>query len=112
MSMIHNKKDKLRRKLGGSCNKCGGGSKNLQIHHIRPVAEDGCNSTHNLLLLCNGCHKEIHKNQTGKTKCPAYNDIEKCENLPKITCDFFGETCKRYLKRKEQLEIWDIKKNK
>ena len=38
-----------------------------EVHHIVWRSRGGSNSPDNLLLLCNPCHKKIHK---GKTKCP------------------------------------------
>ena len=45
--------------LGSRCAKCGD-TKNLQIHHIIPLAEGGKHTFSNLRLLCKECHRQQH----------------------------------------------------
>ncbi len=33
----------------------------IQIHHILPLSKNGSNSTDNIQVLCESCHKQIHK---------------------------------------------------
>lgn len=35
--------------------------KNMQVHHIVPVANGGDDDYNNLVLLCNVCHTNLHK---------------------------------------------------
>ena len=37
-------------------------SHSLQVHHIVPVSNGGNDQLNNLVLLCYGCHTELHKN--------------------------------------------------
>lgn len=50
---------------GNKCELCGhgGDEKYLELHHIKPVAEcpDLAKDPDNVMLLCNECHKQIHK---------------------------------------------------
>lgn len=42
------------------CSACGS-KKNLELHHIIPIAKGGNNENYNLIFLCQNCHKEIHR---------------------------------------------------
>lgn len=55
---------------GNKCESCGhgGNEKSLELHHIKPIAErpDLAKSPDNIMLLCNECHKVIHKELSRK----------------------------------------------
>lgn len=43
------------------CEKCGSINR-LEVHHKTPISKDGeLFNDNNVLLLCNKCHKKIHK---------------------------------------------------
>ena len=50
---------------GNICESCGqgGDEKSLELHHIKSIVErpDLAKSPDNIMLLCNGCHKRVHK---------------------------------------------------
>ena len=43
------------------CKICGSNHK-LNIHHIIPLALDGKNNINNITVLCEKCHRDIHRN--------------------------------------------------
>ena len=45
--------DQLKKNLHGASGGC-------EIHHIKPLSEDGDNLSSNLILLCPNCHKKVH----------------------------------------------------
>jgi 5-methylcytosine-specific restriction endonuclease McrA len=48
---------------GGRCVLCGdGGKHNVQVHHIRPVSDDGTDEHTNLITLCKHDHDMVHLN--------------------------------------------------
>lgn len=47
---------------GYQCQECGQGVK-LEAHHIRYHALNGGNEPENLVTLCDGCHKQRHKEE-------------------------------------------------
>lgn len=55
---------------GNKCESCGhGGEENiLEVHHIIPILErpDLAKSPENIMLICNECHKRIHKELSKK----------------------------------------------
>jgi len=53
---------KVAQKSNCSCMKCGS-QDNIHIHHITPLSKGGNNSIENLILLCEFCHRIIHKNK-------------------------------------------------
>lgn len=38
----------------------------LQVHHIKPLVDNGKNSKSNLILLCEKCHKELEEDINSK----------------------------------------------
>jgi 5-methylcytosine-specific restriction endonuclease McrA len=52
-----------RENTGGVCENCGaeGGSRDLDVHHIVPVAAGGTNEPWNLMALCIGCHRRAEE---------------------------------------------------
>ena len=49
----------------GKCVLCGSGKKhNVQVHHIRPVSEDGTDEHTNLITLCKIDHDMVHLNMS------------------------------------------------
>ena len=64
-----NERQKLKLMLlaqrGNKCESCGlgGNEKSLELHHIKPIVvrPDLAKSLDNIMLLCNECHKGIHK---------------------------------------------------
>lgn len=42
----------------------------LQVHHIRPVENGGTNDLDNLVVLCNSCHWDLHRNHDDKEELP------------------------------------------
>lgn len=44
----------------GKCVKCGS-KRNLQYHHVKSFAKGGKHTRGNLQLLCNRCHRQLHK---------------------------------------------------
>lgn len=51
------------RKDSGGCYVCGGESKSrdLDVHHIIPVASGGTNGEWNLMALCQSCHRRVER---------------------------------------------------
>ena len=49
---------------GERCAMCGEVSDQMELHHILPVARfpELWDDRRNLVALCHGCHKEIHRN--------------------------------------------------
>lgn len=52
-------KEELKEKLGAVCINCGD-TKNIQYHHIVPLALGGTNKTSNIVPLCRNCHQAAH----------------------------------------------------
>lgn len=52
---------KIAEKTNCRCAKCNS-QDNLHIHHIVPLSQGGDNNLSNLILLCQFCHKKVHKN--------------------------------------------------
>lgn len=69
--LTQNERQKLKLMLlaerGNKCEACGN-EKHLELHHIKPIVErpDLAKSTDNIMLLCNECHKDIHKELSRK----------------------------------------------
>lgn len=72
---IRNVRKKARRKKkhmvryrGSNCEQCEGSFEieKLTIHHILSISEGGNNHMDNLMLVCDTCHKRIHR---GKVEC-------------------------------------------
>ena len=36
----------------------------LETHHLTPISDGGIDEPRNLLVVCTGCHKEIHQRRT------------------------------------------------
>ena len=47
--------------FNNECKICGSNHK-LNIHHIIPLALDGKNNINNITVLCEKCHRDIHRN--------------------------------------------------
>lgn len=63
-------KDSVRKRAGNSCEKCGAkivrnkaGFSNGSLHHRKPRRLGELHTISNLVLLCNPCHGEIHRNE-------------------------------------------------
>jgi len=48
---------------GKICSKCGGEFEQLILHHITPVAFGGKTNMKNTMLVCDGCHRELHSSE-------------------------------------------------
>lgn len=48
----------------GTCEHCGKkiAYNEMQLHHVVPVSMNGTNNPHNIMCLCNECHRLIHGN--------------------------------------------------
>jgi hypothetical protein len=69
-------KEALKR-ANGYCEKCGEKSRfnskvtkkpYLEVHHIKPLSEDGSDTIDNVKAICPNCHREIHSGREGKTR--------------------------------------------
>lgn len=58
------------KKCNNSCMKCGS-IIGLEIHHVKPLAKGGKDIPENTILLCDLCHKFVHKN---KNEIEFYNE--------------------------------------
>lgn len=45
----------------------------LEVHHIKPQAEGGCDSKNNLITLCNACHVVVTKYNTALAQLRGIN---------------------------------------
>lgn len=52
---------KVKEKYENACQQCF--QKGHHIHHVYPKGRGGRNVITNALLLCNGCHRELHDNE-------------------------------------------------
>lgn len=57
------KRERLYMERGGVCEICGKkiGIELMSLHHVAPRSIGGRDIDGNLQLLCNGCHKALHK---------------------------------------------------
>jgi hypothetical protein len=53
-------RDEVKEHFNDTCQVCGG--KGIHLHHVCFRSQGGRGVFTNALLLCNGCHKEIHLN--------------------------------------------------
>ncbi|MFH7835179.1 MAG: HNH endonuclease [Candidatus Aenigmatarchaeota archaeon] len=53
-------RNRVYEKNGGKCFFCSSTS-NLHIHHIKPVYKGGATEEKNLILICEKCHRSLHK---------------------------------------------------
>ena len=51
-------RDEVKAKYNNQCAMCG--KRGCHIHHVMPKGRGGRGVITNALLLCNGCHREIH----------------------------------------------------
>lgn len=69
--MTDSVKAKVWQRANGCCEICGKPeaqcSRRLEYHHKEPIIE-GYNQPENLLLLCQSCHRHIHKDNSPKTR--------------------------------------------
>lgn len=79
------KKTILKMRYGKRCMLCLKKFDDLQFHHIKPLKEGGINTVENGTLLCENCHKSIHKYQ--------YLSVEFVEITTKILINM--EKCER-----------------
>jgi 5-methylcytosine-specific restriction protein A len=42
----------------------------MEVHHIKPLSQGGCNDFANLMSLCTPCHSEITAKEGGRWKRP------------------------------------------
>lgn len=57
------------------CATCGG-TDDIELHHIIPLAAGGTNDYYNLIYLCHNCHMKLHHNIYDRLKISFYNNIE------------------------------------
>ena len=50
---------------GRRCSECGKAGR-LEVHHRKPLSEGGTNDLGNLVVLCRGCHIDIHRPVVGE----------------------------------------------
>ncbi|WP_080875560.1 HNH endonuclease [Oceanobacillus timonensis] len=55
-----NLKKQVYEKCSNKCTSCGAND-NLHIHHVKEFAKGGTTDIDNLILLCQGCHADNHK---------------------------------------------------
>lgn len=61
-----------RRRDGERCQRCGS-TDQLQVHHIKPLAEGGDKyDLENLATLCHGCHVAVGGGQASKNETPSH----------------------------------------
>lgn len=53
------KRAKVKLRDGGRCRLCGNGGLGLEVHHLT-YERFGAEHLSDLILLCHGCHAEIH----------------------------------------------------
>lgn len=78
-------KDSVRKRAGNCCEKCGkkvgrnrGRMITSSVHHRKPRRLGGADTICNLVLLCQTCHREIHRDEdeAARTGWIAWNDPE------------------------------------
>ena len=57
------------------CATCGG-TDDIELHHIIPLAAGGTNDYYNLVYLCHNCHMKLHHNIYDQLKIFNCDDIE------------------------------------
>ena len=62
-SYQHRKAQRQVKKLeGNECQVCGTTEK-PEGHHLIPYSEDGSASTHNMITMCQSCHRKYHQGE-------------------------------------------------
>ncbi|MFN3653469.1 MAG: HNH endonuclease [Armatimonadota bacterium] len=62
------------------CALCGRAVEALTRHHLRPKAHGGVET----VLLCSGCHRQVHALFTNRTLAAEYDSLEKLRADPAI----------------------------
>jgi len=62
------KRRRIMEAVGNKCEIRGCKSKAYEVHHIKPVSEDGTNVGSNLVVLCANHHKDAHNGAITRTK--------------------------------------------
>lgn len=57
-------KRQLVRKRGKHCQACGDEPDVIIAHHVRRIMDGGNNDESNIMLVCEQCHKDIHRRGT------------------------------------------------
>ena len=62
--VLYSQRNRIKRRDGHTCQRCGAQDVDLEVNHIIPVAEGGDNSDDNLESLCIPCHSPETYEQT------------------------------------------------
>lgn len=66
---ISTKTQRVKKKLvalrGSVCESCGADDRALDAHHITPSSRGGATDATNLILLCENCHLQAHRDLAG-----------------------------------------------